>query len=213
MKLKNATKATCPRLWRITRTTSIVVALALLIALVAGVASLGVAKPTGTQPTSPLLMAATNTANGITTLINSKAGEAALNLQVSSANSTDPKPAPLAVNSDTVVTNLNADKVDGKDASQLSGLGSVYRSPEVQVEADSAPQADLYCVNPTDVIIAPLYRLDNESDHMTKSDISLPGPLSPGVEQPSMRFEWRDSTGSTNTGGASLHLYCAKATG
>jgi hypothetical protein len=50
-------KATLPRLWRLTKTTSMVVGLAVMVGLVAGVVSLAVAQksPSGGATASPVL--------------------------------------------------------------------------------------------------------------------------------------------------------------
>jgi hypothetical protein len=110
------TKGAFGRLWRLTRATSIVVGLAVMVALVGGVVSLALAKPPADGGTPPggetaaaILKGVENTATTVTTLINSGTG-AALNLVVQPGN------PPLTVNSETVVDHLNADKVDGKDS-------------------------------------------------------------------------------------------------
>lgn len=105
-------KATLRRLWRLTRATSIVVGLAVMVALVAGIASLAVAKPpAGGEAAATILKGVRNTATAVTTLINSGTG-AALSLQV------QPGEPPLTVNPEAdTATNLSADEVDGKDAS------------------------------------------------------------------------------------------------
>ncbi len=103
-------KATLPSLWRLTRATSMVVGLAVMLALVAGVTSLAVAKtPSGGETASAVLKGVSNTATAVTTLINSGTGPA-LSLRVQQGN------PPLAVNSSTKVANLNADSLDGEDA-------------------------------------------------------------------------------------------------
>ena len=105
------TKATLLRLWRLTRTTSMVVGLAVMLALVAGVASLAVARtPSGGETASAILKGVSNTETAVTTLINQGTG-AALSLRVR------PGDPPLTVNADAgTATNLSADKLDGKDA-------------------------------------------------------------------------------------------------
>ncbi|HEX5913507.1 MAG TPA: hypothetical protein VFY54_10310, partial [Rubrobacter sp.] len=105
-------KATLRRLWRLTRATSIVVGLAVMVALVAGVTPLAVAKPpAGGETAATILKGVRNTATAVTTLINSGTG-AALSLEV------QPGEPPLTVNPEAdTATNLSADEVDGKDAS------------------------------------------------------------------------------------------------
>jgi hypothetical protein len=104
-------KAALPKLWRLTRTTSMVVGLAVMVGLFAGVASLAVARtPSGGETASAILKGVSNTATATTTLINNGAG-AALRLQVQPGN------PPLTANPESgTATNLSADKVDGKDA-------------------------------------------------------------------------------------------------
>jgi hypothetical protein len=113
-------KATLMRLWRLTRATSIVVGLAVMVALVGGVVSLGLAKPPAGGETPPagetaaaILKGVTNTATTVTTLINSGTG-AALNLVVGSGE------PPLTVNPGAgTATGLSADTVDGKDSTDF----------------------------------------------------------------------------------------------
>lgn len=105
-------KTTLRMLWRLTRTTSMVVGLAVMVGLVAGVASLAVAQksPSGGTTASPLLKGVENVAATTTTLINSGRG-AAMSMHEQPGN------APLTVNDDAgTATNLSADTVDGKDS-------------------------------------------------------------------------------------------------
>jgi hypothetical protein len=131
-------KATLRRLWRLTRATSIVVGLAVMVGLVAGVASLAVAGPSsGGSTATAVLKGVTNTANAVTTLVNSGTG-AALRLEAQSGNPALSLPAqtgtaPLAVNSETKVNHLNADKLDDKESTDfLAAHGT----------ADNAANAD-----------------------------------------------------------------------
>jgi len=130
-------KATLRRLWWLTRTTSIVVGLAVMGALVAGVVSLAVAKPPeGDVPASvAVLKGVVNTANAVTTLINSGPG-AALSLQSNDAaplklEVTDTTKPPLEVNSGTAVEKLNTDKLDGKDSSAFASFAFYVVSEDV----------------------------------------------------------------------------------
>ena len=88
-------KTTLRKLWRLTRTTSTIVGLAVMVGLVAGVASLAVAQksPSGGTTSSPLLKDVENVAAATTTLINSGRG-AAMSMHVQPGN------APLTVNDD-----------------------------------------------------------------------------------------------------------------
>jgi hypothetical protein len=108
----NLMKSTLRKLWRLTRATSIVVGLAVMVGLVAGIASLAVAQksPSGGTTASPLLKGVENVAATTTTLINSGTGPA-MSMRVQPGN------PPLTVNTEAgTATNLSADEVDGKDA-------------------------------------------------------------------------------------------------
>ncbi len=121
-------KATLPSLWRLTRTTSIVAGLAVMLALVAGVVSLAVAEqtPSGGATASALLKGVQNTANAVTTLINNGTGPA-LSLQV------QPGSAPFTVNSETKVDDLNADKVDGNDSTAFVSATDDGKAPDSEL--------------------------------------------------------------------------------
>jgi hypothetical protein len=121
-------KTTLRKLWRLTRATSIVVGLAVMVGLLVGVASLAVAQksPSGGTTASPVLKAVENTAAATTTLINTGTG-AALGIRVQPGN------PPLIVNPEAdTATNLSADEVDGKDASAF-----------VSAKNGKAPNSDL----------------------------------------------------------------------
>jgi hypothetical protein len=105
------------------RTTAFCVGLAVILALTVGLASAALA---GTGAGSAFNLGKTNTVNAVTRLVGSVAGNSlfidnnstnasatALNLQVEAGR------APMKVNSQTKVANLNADKLDGMDAGQL----------------------------------------------------------------------------------------------
>jgi hypothetical protein len=139
-------KATLRRLWRLTGATSIAVSLAVVVALAGGVVSQAVAAPSGTTTAVALLKGVSNTANTVTTLVNSGTGEAlileaikldpeqpALRLKVP-ANRT-----PLMVNPEAgKAINLTADKLDGKEATEF--LGAREKALEA-VKADEATKA------------------------------------------------------------------------
>ena len=109
------------------RATTFVVGLAVILALTVGVAGSAL----GANGAN-FVLGKTNTVNAITTLVGSVAGPGlqidnnstdaaatALDLQVEAGK------APMKVNSDAQVANLNSDKVDGLNASQLGGLSGV----------------------------------------------------------------------------------------
>ena len=103
------------------RTTTTVVGLAIMLALMLGIASTALA---GTGVGATLNLGKINSVDAVSKLVGSVAGP---NLRVdnnsteSSATALDlqvePGQAPMKVNSDGRVTNLNADKLDGRDAS------------------------------------------------------------------------------------------------
>src|SRR5215207_3151162 len=84
------------------RATVFLVGLAVILALLFGVASMAFARDG-----QSFILGQRNVAQSLSTLVKTGAGPA-LSLQVGSG-------APLAVNSGTRVANLNADLVDGKD--------------------------------------------------------------------------------------------------
>src|SRR5215213_8124849 len=90
------------------RAASMVFGLALILALLFGVASMAFARDG-----QSFLLGARNVASSVSTLVNSGTGPA-LSLQVDSG-------PPLAVNKQARVVNLNADKVDGFSSEQLRG--------------------------------------------------------------------------------------------
>ena len=111
------------------RATVFLVGLAVILALTVGVVSTALA---GTGVGSAFNLGKTNTVNAISKLVGSVAGPSllidnnstnsaatALDLQVEAGK------APMKVNRTTKVANLNADKLDGLDASQLGGLSGV----------------------------------------------------------------------------------------
>src|SRR5215216_2918619 len=117
------------------RATVFLVGLAFILALTVGVVSTALA---GTGAGSRFDLGKTNTVNAISKLVGSVAGPSllidnnstntaatALDLQVEAGK------APMKVNSQTKVANLNADTVDGKDVSQVGVNG------REQVESDS----------------------------------------------------------------------------
>jgi hypothetical protein len=88
--------------------TAIVVGLAVMLSGVFGAASIGLA-----ADGEPFLLGKQNVARAVSTLVKRGPGPA-LSLKVGSGQ------APLAVNSPEKVTNLNADSLDGKDASEFA---------------------------------------------------------------------------------------------
>jgi len=111
------------------RTASMVLGLALVMALVLGVASVALA---GTGVGDTFNLGQQNTVNKISSLIGS-ASSAMLKIDNNGAGpalalQVEPGEQPMTVNSDRMVARLNADKLDGLDAARLAGTGnSAYR--------------------------------------------------------------------------------------
>ena len=110
------------------RATVFLVGLAVILALTVGVVSTALA---GTGVGARFDLGKTNTVNALTKLVGSvpgaslvidnnsdDSGATALNLQV------EPGKTPMKVNSQTKVTNLNSDKVDGVDSTGFYASGS-----------------------------------------------------------------------------------------
>jgi hypothetical protein len=109
------------------RATAFLVGLAMILALIVGAGSAAVGANGGA-----FLLGKRNVGSAVSTLTKRGAGPA-LRLQVGSG-------APLGVNSSRQVANLNADKVDGKDGSQIGvrGLERVsFDSPDNPVSPSS----------------------------------------------------------------------------
>jgi hypothetical protein len=114
------------------RATVFLVGLAVIFSLIVGAASAAFG-----ANGDAFLLGRRNAASAVSTLTRSGAGPA-LRLQVGSG-------APLAVNSSKQVTNLNADKVDGKDVSQLGVRGLERVSVDSPDNATSPKQQRLDC--------------------------------------------------------------------
>jgi hypothetical protein len=116
------------------RATTFVVGLAVILALVAGVASTALA---GTGVRAAFNVGKTNTVNAVSKLVGSVAGPSLVvdnNSTNSAATALDlhveAGKAPMKVNSGTKVANLNADKLDGMDAGQLQEFSTIRVSTD-----------------------------------------------------------------------------------
>ena len=113
------------------RTAAAVFGLALVLALVLGVATMALAA----VPGDPFKLGQANRINdAVTTLIGSRSGAIMAIDNDSTANNAraldlrvEPNSAPMAVNSDRRVTNLNADQLDNLDSSALM-RASTYKA-------------------------------------------------------------------------------------
>jgi hypothetical protein len=119
------------------RTASMVFGLALVLALLFGVASMALA---GTGPNGVFNLGVKNTVNALTQLVsNPGVGPAGPMLRVDNNSSatgatglqilTEAGKPPMTVNRATRVTNLNADKVDGKDAPLWANINADGLTP------------------------------------------------------------------------------------
>jgi hypothetical protein len=124
------TKTIFTRVMWLGRATTVLVGLAMILALCVGLASKALA---GTGVGTHFDLGKVNTVDAITNLVGSVAGPSlqvdnnstgtgatALELQV------EPGKAPMTVNSDAQVANLNADKVDGKGSGEI-GINGLER--------------------------------------------------------------------------------------
>jgi hypothetical protein len=122
------------------RATTFTVGLAVILALTVGLATTALA---GTGVGACFQLGKTNTVDAITKLVGSVAGPSLLiDNNFTGANATalelqvEAGKAPMKVNSDAQVANLNADKLDGKSANEI-GVNGVGR-----VGATSASNSD-----------------------------------------------------------------------
>jgi hypothetical protein len=131
------------------RATTTIVGLAIMLALVFGVATTALA---GTGIGATFNLGQINTVNAISKLVGSVAGPSlqidnnstdaaatALDLQVEAGK------APMKINSETQVANLNADKVDGKSAGEIGVNGLEQRVEFSALNSDSPKSARASC--------------------------------------------------------------------
>jgi hypothetical protein len=135
-------KLNLSRALRAVRRTALMLGLAMTLALVLGVATVALAA----VPGDPFRLGRVNTINALTSLVgsvnnamlkvdNNSTGTSAtaLDLQVESGK------APMKVNSQTKVANLNADQLDGKSASELSRIAQGGGSTQTWLPLDETP--------------------------------------------------------------------------
>jgi hypothetical protein len=112
-------KTICCKVMWAGKAATFTVGLAVMLALVMGVTTMALAA----VPGDPFKLGKTNTIDAISSLVGSR-GSALLRVENNSTNTsataldlqTEPGTPPMTVNRSTKVKNLNADKVDGKDA-------------------------------------------------------------------------------------------------
>jgi hypothetical protein len=129
------------------RATVFLVGLSVILALVVGVASTALA---GTGVGAAFNLGKTNTVNAVSKLVGSTASTmllvdnngagTALDLRVGASNTSpaDKAVAPMQVDSQAKVVNLNADKLDGMDATQLGSTPQVEPWHEVGTAGEPA---------------------------------------------------------------------------
>jgi hypothetical protein len=191
---------------------SIVVGLAVMVALVAGVFSVALAKPTpptGGSGSSPLMLGVSNTANAVTHLINSSTG-AALDLQVKLPIDPDagpPPDPPLTVNSNTKVDKLNADTVDGKDsfdfASAQAGRTYVNKTHITPYLDNWHADGDATC-DRGDKMLSGGYALDGVVDVAVHQSSPNLGPDPTWI----LSYHRADHDQTQSAGGATVYVLC-----
>jgi hypothetical protein len=134
------------------RATVFLVGLAVILALMFGVASRALA---GTGVGGVFNLGVTNTVNAITTLVSGGAGVGPagpmLRIDNNSTNSAatalellvEPGKAPMKVNSTAgKATNLNADKVDGREASSFANVAHAHAGEQINSGTVAEPRID-----------------------------------------------------------------------
>jgi hypothetical protein len=137
--------------WRIGRVTALALGVAVMLALVVGAASVAFGADGDAWRLGKGNIATKITALGgqlgvdgpMVRLINNNAdaNDTALDLRVQAGE------APLRVNSDQVVTNLNADTVDGKDANELTRVGQISSSQSFTLLETDAGYGGVLLIN------------------------------------------------------------------
>jgi len=161
------------------RATTTVVGLAIMLALVLGVATTALA---GTGVGARFQLGQTNTVNAITKLVGSVvgpslqidnnstgAGATALDLQVEAGK------APMKVNSDAQVANLNSDKLDGKSASEIGVNGLSVVTATTPSNSNSPKSVSVGCPEGK-VIVGVNHQIDGGSSGVSpnmEADIAL----------------------------------------
>ena len=176
------------------RATVFLVGLAVIIALVVGAATtalgttgqsfiLGKANNTAETPTG--LLSTLSDAAKSALIVTNKSGGSALELRVGNPSATPPIPAnsvsPMKVNSNKVVTNLNADRLDGMDSSAFLPGGDLPSGRTVRgsyaVHGQAPP--DLQAREFTAISFG--YRLASEPDVRIIKMGATPSPECPGT--------------------------------
>jgi hypothetical protein len=129
-------RSTVKKVMWVGRATVFMVGLAVILALVLGVATtalgatggnfiLGKANNTASTPTGLISTLADAAKSAL--IVQNRSGGPALDLRVGNTSVPANDVAPMKVNSNKVVTNLNADKLDGRDSTELGQMWAVVR--------------------------------------------------------------------------------------
>lgn len=143
-------RSTVKKVMWIGRATVFMVGLAVILALVLGVATtalgttggnfiLGKANNTASTPTGLISTLADAAKSAL--IVQNKSGGPALELRVGNTSVPANSVAPMKVNSNKVVTNLNADQLDGKSDTDFYAAGSKVADSSHADQADSATSA------------------------------------------------------------------------
>src|SRR5687768_10405096 len=143
-------KSTVKKVVWVGRATVFMVGLSLILALVLGVATtalgatggniiLGNANNTSSMPTGLVSTLADAAKSALT--VQNKSGGPALDLRVGNTSVPANNVTPMKANSDKVVANLNADKLDGKSDTDFYAAGSKVADSSHADQADSATSA------------------------------------------------------------------------
>jgi hypothetical protein len=135
------------------RATVFMVGLAVILAVVFGAATTALAHSgvdtklfhlghsnSATTPTSLVSTLADAAQSAL--IVNNRSGGAALELRVGNATTPANDVAPMKVNSNKVVTNLNADKVDGRESSSFANVAHAHAGEEITSGTVAEPRID-----------------------------------------------------------------------
>jgi hypothetical protein len=157
------------------RATTFTVGLAVIVALSVGLASTALA---GTGIGARFQLGQTNTVNAVTKLVGTVAGPSlqidnnsadanatALDLQVEGGK------APMKVNSDAQVANLNSDKLDGKSASEIGVNGRLIVSNS-SASNSASPKAVGAACPPGKVLVGTGYTVNGGSSGTPGNEVT-----------------------------------------
>jgi hypothetical protein len=187
------------------RATTFLVGLAVILALTVGLASTALA---GTGIGARFQLGQTNTVNAITKLVGTVAGPSlvvdnnstgtgatALDLQV------EPGKAPMKVNSDAQVANLNSDELDNLDASAFVRSGSTYYKFKTTNGGGASIAGDSLLCDPGDLTLSGGYAQVEAGTAVFNSYPETLGPTAVG-----WRVSWRNDATADSV---DINVLCA----